>query len=78
MFYNWPGRYAEIRAFSGLRWKTHVPDRAMKIAEIRNCSESGEAVGPSRASRLHRLRIAHRDGPGWPLSDGCRFFEPDR
>src|SRR5262249_59386199 len=25
-----------------------------------------------------RSRIAHRDGPGWPLSDGCRFFESDR
>jgi hypothetical protein len=36
MFYNWPGRYAEIRAFSGFACKTHVPDRAMKIAEIRN------------------------------------------
>jgi hypothetical protein len=40
MFYNWPGRCREMRAFSGSAWKTHVLDRAMGIAEIRNCSES--------------------------------------
>jgi hypothetical protein len=39
MFYNGPGRYSKIRAFSGSAWKTHVPDLTMGIAEIRNCSE---------------------------------------
>jgi hypothetical protein len=41
MFYNWPGRCREMRAFSGLRWKTHVLDGASEIAKKRNCSESG-------------------------------------
>jgi hypothetical protein len=40
MFYNWPGRCREMRAFSGSAWKTHVLDGASKIAEIRSCSES--------------------------------------
>ena len=40
-FYNREGPCTEMRAFSGLRWKTHVLDGASKIAEIRNCSESG-------------------------------------
>src|SRR5215510_4838435 len=40
MFYNWPGRCAQIRAFSGLRWKTHVVEVARRIAKKRNCSES--------------------------------------
>jgi hypothetical protein len=41
MFYNRADRCVKMRAFSGLRWKTHVFDGASKIAEIRNCSESG-------------------------------------
>jgi hypothetical protein len=40
MFYNRSGRWTEMRAFSGLRWKTHVLDGASEIAKKRNCSES--------------------------------------
>jgi hypothetical protein len=37
MFYNCPDRCAEMRAFSGLRWKTHVLDGASEIAKKRKC-----------------------------------------
>jgi len=53
MFYNWPGRYGEMRAFSGSAWKTHVLDGASKVAEIRNCSES------SRRRPVHAFSVAN-------------------
>jgi hypothetical protein len=39
LFYNCSGRCREMRAFSGLRWKTHVLGEASEIAKTRNCSE---------------------------------------
>jgi hypothetical protein len=39
MFYNRPGRCREMRAFSGLHWKTHALGEASEIAKKRNCSE---------------------------------------
>jgi hypothetical protein len=39
VFYNRPGRCREMRAFSGLHWKTHVLGEASEIAKKRNCSE---------------------------------------
>jgi len=37
MFYNRAARCAEMWAFSGLRWKTHVLDGASEIAKKRKC-----------------------------------------
>jgi hypothetical protein len=33
VFYNCPDRCTEMRAFSGLRWKTHVLGEASEIAK---------------------------------------------
>src|SRR5262245_55301096 len=46
-FYNRAGPCTEMRAFSGLRWKTHVLDGASEIAKRRNCSESRQAAVPA-------------------------------
>src|SRR5262245_49088538 len=66
-FYNWPGRCVQIRAFSGLAWKTHVSVATREIAKIRNCSESRPgrpgSPGRGRASGVIRGRASMRNAP---------------
>ena len=53
-FYNRAGPCTEMRAFSGLRWKTHVLDGASEIAKRRNCSESVWALSGSAPHMIAR------------------------
>src|SRR5262249_36087615 len=55
------------------RW---IPGPRQILGADANCSES--RGWPALMCLRPRSRIARRDGAGWPLSDGCRLFEPDR
>src|ERR1700745_667263 len=52
MFYNWPGRCREMRAFSGSAWETHVLDGASKIPQTRHCFESAQRSASSQLGPL--------------------------
>src|SRR5262249_52329760 len=71
MFYNWPGRCREMRAFSGSAWKTHVLDGASKIAEIRNCSESLECHRQWPAIHPFEITYVFKHPPGITRTRGA-------